>query len=225
MKRYGQFCPIAVTAEIFAERWTPLILREMFAGSHHFNEIERGVPRISRSVLAQRLRALDAAGVIECRRAGPRSTEYHLTPAGQDLAGIVVQMGDWAIRWADVEIGAHNVDPDYLLWDIHRRIHLERLPDRRVVARFDLTGVCTRSYWLVLECPEPSLCLIDPGFAVDLSITADTIALHRVWMGQMDLAKALRERLIELEGPTELRRAFPGWLALGYYATRVIRDG
>jgi DNA-binding HxlR family transcriptional regulator len=220
MKSYGQFCPIAVAAEIFAERWTPLVLRELFAGSRHFNEIERGVPRMSKSVLSQRLRALIAAGVIERHETGGRGTEYQLTPAGKELAEIAILMGDWAVRWADIDIGAHNVDPDLLMWDMHRRIHLDRLPDCRVVVRFELTGARLASYWLLLERPEPSLCLFDPGFDVDLYVTADTVALHRVWMGQMDLAKALRDGQIALDGPAPLRRAFPSWLALGFYALR-----
>lgn len=220
MKSYGQFCPIAIAAEIFAERWTPLILRELSDGSYRFNEIERGLPRISKSVLAQRLRSLAAAGVVERRDAAGRGVEYLLTPAGLELAELAILMGDWANRWANVEIGPHNLDPDLLMWDMHRRIHLDRLPDCRVVVRFDLTGARTSSYWLLLERPEPSLCLTDPGFEVDLYVTADTAVMHRVWMGQMDLARALADRQIELDGPAPLRRAFPGWLALGFYVTR-----
>jgi DNA-binding HxlR family transcriptional regulator len=221
MRSYGQFCPIAIAAEIFAERWTPLIVRELLAGSRRFGELERGLPRIPKSVLAQRLRSLEVAGVVE-RRSGTngRGHEYHLTPAGHDLGQIVLLLGDWGKQWGDTEIGLHNLDPDLLLWDIHRRIRVDQLPDRRVVVRIDLTGACQLSGWLVLEQPEPSVCLTDPGLEVDLVVTADTVALHRVWMGQVDLAKALRDELIELDGPATWRRAFPGWLALSVYAWR-----
>lgn len=221
MKTYGQFCSIAVAAEIFAERWTPLIVRELMAGSSHFSELERGLPRIPKSVLAQRLRSLAAAGVIACqKKSRGRGSEYRLTAAGKDLAEIVLLLGDWGQRWGDVAIGPHNVDPDFLVWDMRRRINVDRLPDQRIVVQIDLTGTCRHSYWLLLERPEPSMCLIDPGFLVDLLVTADTVALHKVWVGQMEFAVALRSEAIALEGAAPLRRAFPGWLALSVYVER-----
>ena len=221
MRGYGQFCPIAIASEVFAERWTPLGVRELFCGSRRFNELQRGLPGIPKAVLVHRLRSLEAAGVIE-RREHPsgRGWEYHITPAGEELGEVVLQLGDWAQRWADVEIGSHNLDPDLLIWDIHRRLHADRLPERRVVVEIDLTGACRKSYWLVLERPTASVCWTDPRFDVDLLVTADTVALHRVWMGHLDFALALRDRSIELDGPAELRRDFPGWLALSVYASR-----
>jgi DNA-binding HxlR family transcriptional regulator len=219
MRTYGQFCPIAVGAEIFAERWTPLILRELLAGSTRFNDLLRGLPRIPRAMLAQRLRSLEAYGVIERRtERALESSRYFLTPAGQELAEVAVQLGDWAKRWGHSEIAAHNLDPDFLLWDMHRGIVVERLPPGRTVVQIILTGACLRSYWLVLERPEPSFCLTDPGFDVDVVVTADTIALHRVWTGEADLAVAISSGAIALDGPPALRRDFPGWLALGFYA-------
>ena len=221
MRTYGQFCPIAIASEVFAERWTPLVVRELFCGSRRFNDLQRGLPRIPKAVLVQRLRSLEAAGVIE-RRESPsgRGWEYHLTPAGQELGEIVLVLGDWAQRWANVEIGLHNLDPDLLLWDIHRRLHVDRLPERRTVVQIDLTGAIQKSYWLVLERPEASICWTDPGFDVDLLVTADSVAVHQVHMGHLELARALRNGLIELDGPAELRRAFPSWLALSVFASR-----
>ena len=217
MRTYGQFCPIAVGAEIFAERWTPLILRELFSGSTRFNDLERGLPRIPRAMLAQRLRTLEAFGVIE-RRTGERQTSgYYLTPAGQDLAGVAIALGDWANEWGHSRIGAHNLDPDFLMWDIHREIVLERLPLGRTVVRIDLTGACQRPYWLVLERPESSLCLVDPGLEIDLFVTADTIAIHKVWVGELELANALSSGAIALDGLPALCRDFPTWLALGFF--------
>ena len=233
MRTYGQFCPIAVGAEIFAERWTPLILRELLAGSHRFNDLLRGLPRIPRAVLVQRLRSLEAYGVVE-RRSGPaESFGYYLSPAGQELAVVAIALGDWARTWGHSEIGLHNLDPDFLVWDMHRGIVSDRLPAGRTVVQLNLTGACTRSYWLILECPEPSLCLIDPGFEVDLMVTADTVALHRVWTGELEMASALSAGSIALDGPPALRRAFPGWLALGYFTRprgqmmtdRAVREG
>jgi DNA-binding HxlR family transcriptional regulator len=221
MRSYGQFCPVAMAAEVFAERWTPLIVREMACGSRHFSELEHGLPRISKSILAQRLRFLENVDVIE-RRESPqgRGMAYHLTPAGEELAEIVMLLGDWGQRWANVEIGPHNMDPDLLLWDVHRRINVDRLPDRRLVVQVDLTGAHRRSYWLILERPTPSICWHDPGFEVDLIVTADSAALHRVWMGHQDLAKTLRDGLITLDGPSDLCRDFPSWLALSLFVGR-----
>ena len=128
MRGYGQFCPVAIASEIFAERWTPLVVRELFCGSHRFNELIIGLPRIPRSVLVQRLRSLETSGVVERRvdEAG-RGVEYHLTQAGEELGEVVVRLGDWGYRWADVPVGPKNLDPDLLIWDIHRSLDNERM--------------------------------------------------------------------------------------------------
>jgi DNA-binding HxlR family transcriptional regulator len=215
---YGQFCPVAKAAEILTERWTPLIVRELLMGSRRFNEVQQGVPRAPRSLLVQRLRALERVGIIE-RRAVGRINEYHLTPAGLDLIGVIERMGEWGQRWAQPQVNPADMDPDLLMWDMRRRIHLDRLPASRVVVQFDLRGAHRRSYWLVLERSEVSVCLKDYGFEVDLLVTADSLALHRVWLGHVDLRSAMRDGSIEIEGRRDLVRAFPGWLALGYFAS------
>jgi hypothetical protein len=143
-----------------------------------------------------------------------------LTRAGEELADLVLLLGDWGMRWADIAIGPHNLDPDLLMWDIHRRIRVERLPDRRIVVQIEMNGEQRRCYWLVMERPAPSMCWRDPGFEVDLVVTADTATLHRVWMGQQDLAKALRDGQITLDGPSDLCRAFPDWLAFSLFVER-----
>ena len=131
---------------------------------------------------------------------------------------MAVALGDWARKWGHSEIGAHNLDPDFLLWDMHRGINVDHLPAGRTVVQITLTGACSRSYWLVLEQPEPSLCLVDPGFDIDLLVTADTVALHRIWAGELDLAQALSMGAVVLEGPAALRHSFPSWLALGFFS-------
>jgi DNA-binding HxlR family transcriptional regulator len=221
MRGYGQFCPVAIASEVFAERWTPLVVRELFCGSRRFNELLNGLPRIPRSILVQRLRSLEVAGVVERRvdETG-RGVEYHLTPAGLELGEVVLQLGDWGKRWAEVEVGPKNLDPDLLIWDMHRRLDGERMPEGRVVVQVDLTGAHGKSYWLVLERPQASVCWTDPGFDVDLLVQADSVALHRVWVGQQDLAQALRDGLIALDGPAELCRAFPDWLRLSIFVER-----
>lgn len=219
MARYGQFCPVAKAAEVVAERWTPLIVRELLSGSRRFSEIECGVPRISRTLLVQRLRALERGGVIEHRISeNGRVSTYHLTDSGRELAEIIMAMGKWGQRWLAQELDESDLDPDLLMWDLHRRLHTELLPESRTVVRFDLRGSHTRSYWLVVEQRETSICWGDPGFEVDLYVSADTLTLHRVWMGRQSMNDALRRELIELDGPRELVRAFPSWLALSIFA-------
>lgn len=219
MPTYRQFCPVAKASEIFAERWTPLILRELLMGSHRFSEIEAGVPRISKSLLTQRLRFLERAGLVERRpSADGRVSEYHLTLAGEELYGVVEQLGVWGQRWANLEVGPDDIDPDLLMWDMRRRIHLEQLPGRRIVVQFDFTGSRNGSYWLILERQEVSVCYDPPGFEPDLFVIADTLALHQIWLGHLSFAAALRNRLVQFNGPRELARAFPSWLALSPFA-------
>lgn len=212
MRTYGQYCPIARATEIFADRWTPLIIREMLEGSHHFNDLERGLPGISRSLLAERLRRLERAGVIE-RSVAPtgRATEYHLTPAGQELKGVLDALGQWGGRWTFGDPEPEELDPVLLMWWMRRRVQRDRLPARRVVAQFDFRGQHTGSYWLVMEPTEVSVCLHHPGFAIDLLVTADIAAFYRVLFSRLTFAAALRSGLIELDGPRPLVRSFPSW--------------
>jgi DNA-binding HxlR family transcriptional regulator len=219
MSIYRQFCPVAKAAEIFAERWTPLILRELLMGSHRFSEIEAGVPRISKSLLTQRLRFLERAGLVERRPStNGHVAEYHLTQAGQELYDVVEQLGIWGQRWANLEIGPDDIDPNLLMWDMRRRIHREQLPDRRVVVQFDFTGSREGRYWLILERHDVSVCLDEPGYDPDLFVTADTLAFHQIWMGQLSFAQALRYDHVRINGPRELAHAFPSWLALNMFA-------
>lgn len=219
MKSYGQFCPIAKASEILMERWTPLVLRELLMGCRRFNEIERGVPRIPRSLLVQRLRALERAGVIE-RRPGPngRTQEYHLTPAGEEALPVLTQLGEWGQRWANGDVEISELDPSLLMWDMRRRIDRSRLPAGRIVVQFDFTGQLRESWWVVIEPEEISVCREDFGFEVDLLVTADTRTLHRLWIGRTTWDAALRSEAIRLDGPRKLVRDFPSWLELSRFA-------
>jgi DNA-binding HxlR family transcriptional regulator len=220
MTKYGQFCPVAKAAEIFAERWTPLILRELLVGSHRFNQLENGLPRISRTLLTQRLRSLESAGIVERRYLhGRAGAEYHLTPAGTELYEVVFRLGEWSQRWFNPLLDLDDLDPQLLVWDMHRRLHRDQLPDRRVLIQFDFTGARTASYWLILDSPESSVCWEHPGFEIDLLVTADTLALHRIWMGHQSFAHALRHGQVALDGPRELTHNFPKWFALSMYAS------
>ena len=224
MYRYGQFCPIAAACEVFAERWTPLVLRELLSGSHHFNELQRGVPLMSRTLLAQRLRELEGAGIVErVPKPAGRGFEYRLSRAGEELRPIIMQLGEWGRQWVYRHVSKDDLDPSLLMWDMRRRINIEALPERRVVVQFEFSGLPRgtrgmKHWWLVLERPEVELCLKDPGHEVDLLVRADLFALTRVWMGQLKLPDAVRQGLIALQGAPALAKAFPGWLKLSVFA-------
>jgi len=223
MARFGQFCPIAVACEVFAERWTPIILRELFAGSHRFNEIHRCIPLISRPLLARRLRELEAAGVI---RSTPRqkgnSREYHLTESGKEFRAAVDALGTWGQRWT-IRVNPENLDSGLLMWNIRRRTALDRLPPRRVVVQFEFHGVpagrsMLKKCWLILERSGSDVCLNDPGFEVDVYVDADLAAMANVWLGDLPFAEALRQKKIKVTGVPALVRAFPDWLLLSHFA-------
>jgi DNA-binding HxlR family transcriptional regulator len=224
MSTYGQFCPVAKAAEIVAERWTPLLLRELLCGSRRFADLHRGMPLMSRALLVQRLQQLEQAGIVQSTpKLRGRGREYALTPAGEELRPVIEQLGEWGQRWARSQLRREDLDPGLLMWDIHRRLTVDRLPERRVVVRFDFRGVprasrCPTTWWLILQRPEVDLCLKDPGFEVDLIVHADAAALTRVWMGDVRLTDAMRQDLIRLDGLRIFRRAFPTWLALSSFA-------
>jgi DNA-binding HxlR family transcriptional regulator len=220
---FGQFCPVAVACEVFAERWTPMILRELLAGSAHFNEIHRGVPLMSRALLSRRLRELENAGVITVAPvAGRPGHRYELTRAGREFGPVLGALGHWGQRWA-VRVERRNLDAGFLMWNMRRRIARDRLPDRRVVARFGFTGV-PRSYrgprtvWLLLERTEVDVCVHDPGLDVDIDVEADLATMAGVWLGDVGFDAALRSGRVRLQGPSRLTAAFPAWLLLSHYA-------
>ncbi|HYI16151.1 MAG TPA: helix-turn-helix domain-containing protein, partial [Thermomicrobiales bacterium] len=206
-------------SEIFAERWTPLIMRELLMGCTRFNELERGLPRISRSVLSQRLKQLEQDGLIERRSTGgSRSVEYVPTPVGQGLFDVIMLLGEWGARWFNEHIDPKDLDPNLLMWDMHRRVDVTRLPEQLVVVRFDFTGLFQQSNWLILDRQDVSVCYVDPGFEVDLIVTTDTMALHRIWAGHLTFDHALRTGEVRIDGPRGLSRQFPGWLQLSAFA-------
>ena len=214
MRSYGQYCPMTKAVEILGERWTLLIVRELLLGVHRFNDLERGLPGISRALLAQRLRQLERSGVVERRvTSNGHATAYHLTPAGRELQHLVDVLVEWGARWAFGDPETADLDPVLLLWWMRDRIHRECLPPRQVVVQFDFRGARTRTLWLVLDRGDVSVCLRHPGFDSDVLVTADIAALYRVWLGRSTLAEAMRSHLVQLDGPPALVRAFPGWFA------------
>ena len=222
MEPYGQYCPIARGAEIFGDRWTPLIIRELLHGVCRFNDLERGLPGISRPLLAKRLRQLEQADVVERRlTANGRWAEYHPTTAGRELERVIESLGQWGARWAFGDPLKQERDPALLLWWIRRGVNRHLLPPRRVVVRFDVRGAKRQRLWLLLEPHDVSVCLQDPGFDVDLVVTAHVADLYRVWFKRVPLDEALRDEIIRVDGVPALARAFPRWLRFSHLADAV----
>jgi len=219
MTEYGQFCPVALGAEIFAERWTPLILRELLAGGRRFSDIHHGVPRMSRSLLAQRLVSLERSGIIDKRPVpGRRGSEYQLTEAGRALGAVVDALGTWGYRWASKDLTDEHLDPDFLMWALRRMVRREEIPAKRMVALFRFRREAERQYWLVLKQPDVDLCLLDPGFDVDVEVHAETEALARVCLGRLPLLEAVKAGSIELSGAPRHRRALCECLGVTRFA-------
>lgn len=221
MSRYGQFCPVAQALEVVGERWTLLIIRELLCGNYRFGEIMNGLPLISRSLLSQRLKALEEAGLVERHeRSAGSGHEYRLSEAGRELEGVVMGLGTWGKRWVRHKLSREELDPVLLMWDMRRRIDLARVPPGRTVVMFwfrDLPAKRSR-YWLCIEPTDVELCLTHPGFDVALTVETKIRTMVDVWMGHADLSAALASGSIELAGSEPLARAFPSWLELNVLA-------
>jgi DNA-binding HxlR family transcriptional regulator len=218
---YGQFCPVAQAAEVLTERWTLLVVRELLMGSARFNDLQRGLPRMSSSLLSKRLRELERGGILTRRPLeGKRGHAYELTPAGEALGPLVVSLGTWSRDWLKREITDEEADPALLMWDVRRSIRLDRLPEDRVVAFFRYRDAedGKRAWWLVAEPAAADLCFFDPGFAIDLDIDAEAKAMAEVWVGKTDLGAAMRSKRIRIRGPEHLVRSLPDWLGLSTFA-------
>lgn len=221
-KTYGQFCPVAQAAEIVAERWTPLVLRELLSGSRRFSDLKKGVPLMSPSLLSRRLKELEDAGVVvRVKRRGAAGAEYRLTPAGEDLRSIIELLGLWGHRWVQREIRREELDPALLMWDIRRCIDRDKFPaEGRTVVQFNLTGAPHPKgrWWLVVDGGDVDLCLKSPGYAVDLEVTAHIRDMVKIWLGRVELDEALRGGSIRLEGDAPLVRGFKDWFSLSTLA-------
>ena len=218
MRNYGQYCPVAKATEILGDRWTLLILREMLGGVSGFNQLQRGLPGISRSVLTDRMRALERAEVIE-RRTGPkgRTLEYRLTSAGRDLQPVVQAIGAWGATWSFTDPRPDELDPSLLIVWLARHVDYAQLPPDRTVVQFDFRDPRQR-FWMVLEPGEVSVCLHHPGFDVDLEVNADTAALYRVYLGREELGGAIRAARVTMSGPRALQRGLARWFTWSAFA-------
>ncbi|HZD53016.1 MAG TPA: helix-turn-helix domain-containing protein [Woeseiaceae bacterium] len=213
-KGYGQYCPLALAAELLCERWTLLIVSRLIDGCRRFNEIHRGVPKISPTLLKQRLEQLEHAGI--CCRApieGGRGHEYRLTEAGKELDPIIMSLAVWGQRWSR-DLESDDLDPAFLAWSMHTRMNVDAMPDVRTVLEFEFSGTHAecRRYWLVVENGRVDMCLRHPGDDVDLTIRAPIRLFVEAWRGFRDLRREIIGGRIEVEGPAEYRRALPDWL-------------
>lgn len=220
---YGQFCPVAMAAEVLGARWTLVLLRELIAGSTRFNELRRGVPRMSPALLSKRLKELEAAQVV--RRVPvqdePGTFEYQLTEAGRELKPVIEAIGCWGQRWVDLEASLQNLDPELLMWDMRRNIDPRPMPAHRNVIQVIFTGLpaAQRNWWLIVQPGEDvDLCSVDPGFDVDLYLSTDLRTMTEVWMGYTTLAEAKKTGRLTITGDRELEAKMKTWLCLSPFA-------
>ncbi|WP_099864459.1 winged helix-turn-helix transcriptional regulator [Pararhizobium haloflavum] len=218
---YGQFCPVSMAAEIFCTRWTALVIRELLSGPARFNDIRRGVPRMSPALLSKRLKGLEQAGIIEAERGGGGSiVAYKLSPAGEELRPIVMELGSWGQRWVESELSLRNLDPSLLMWDMRRRLNPDPLPKRRCTIQFlypELPAAKQR-WWLVVDEGDVDLCGFDPGFEVNLFVRSSLRIMTAIWMGLSAVRHELDAGHLELEGDPVISRAMQQWLGLSPFA-------
>jgi len=219
MKGYGQYCPIAKATEVVGERWTNLVIRELAAGSHTFNDLRKGLPLMSPSLLSTRLKALESVGVV-IRSASNQGVDYRLTEAGEELAHIIWQLGTWGHRWVRSKLTPEDLDPSLLVWDIHRTIDPGFFKAPRTVIRIEFTDYTSkfRFWWLVITRGNVDVCYQDPGYEVDLEMSTDLRTLTAVWMGDSTIMKEIREKTVVLSGSTHLKKNIAVWLGTNFYA-------
>ncbi len=216
---YRQFCPVAKAMELLDERWTLLLVRELLCGSHQFNQLRRGLPRMSPSLLSKRLQQLTHAGIVE-RRSQDGDVRYVLTPAGEELRPVVEALGVWGTRWIGT-LGDEELDPKLLLWDMHRNIDHAVVPAGRTVVRFRFPDAPARArdWWMVITADDVDVCDVDPGHPVAVTVTASVRRMIEVWRGDSPWSVALGSGELDVSGPEALRRALPRWFTPPVFAS------
>jgi DNA-binding HxlR family transcriptional regulator len=217
---YGQFCPVAMASEIVCSRWTMLILRELISGSTRFNDLRRGVPRMSPTLLSKRLKELKDWGVIAEHKTEQRGVvEYKLTPAGEELRDVVMTLGSWGQRWIESSLSLKNLDPTLLMWDMRRNLLPQPMPARRCNVHFIYPELSNKKlWWLLVERDNVDLCFVDPGFDVDLYVSASLRSMTAVWMGISTLKAEVDSGKITLTGDKDIAGSMHQWLGLSPFA-------
>ncbi|WP_343082520.1 helix-turn-helix domain-containing protein [Ostreiculturibacter nitratireducens] len=217
---YSQFCPVAMASEVICTRWTPLVMRELLCGSVRFNDIRKGVPKMSPSLLSKRLKELELAGVIKSVQTERGASEYHLTQAGEELRPLVIGIGNWGQRWVESRLSLRNLDPSLLMWDIRRNFDPDPRPSRRCTIQFlypELTELL-RDWWLLVDEEGTDLCRTDPGYDVDILVTADLRAFTSVWMGITTLSQEMETGAVTIDSTSDLEANFRKWLKCSVFA-------
>ena len=212
---YGQYCPISRALDVLGERWSLLILRDMLVGATRFNDLARGLPGLSRSLLTKRLRQFEREGLVE-----RLDNQYLLTEAGLGLEPIVFGLGAWGARWTFGEPNPKELDAQLLVWWMHTRLDTSDFPGKRHVLHIRFTDD-RRRFWVVIESGLPSVCLADPGFEVDVTITSDVGSLYEVWLGRLPIRAALSTGRLDFAGPATLTRRMPAVFRLSPVAAAV----
>lgn len=220
---YGQFCPVAMAAEILCTRWTMVVLREMIAGSTRFNDLRRGLPKMSPALLSQRLKQLEQSGVISRVKikGDPGIFEYQLTVAGRELRPLVEGFGVWGQRWVETKATLENLDPQLLMWDMRRNLDPKPMPSRRSTIQFDYPELpaSKRTWWLVVAPNlEVDVCSVDPGYVVDLYVSSSLKTMTAIWMGLETVRRAVHDRHLKLVGDKQLASTTQAWLGLSPFA-------
>lgn len=220
MSQYGQFCPVAKVTELLGEKWMLLILRELLLGSSRYNEFQRALSRISPTLLTKRLKQLESAGIIlRKKQQGRKGYEYLLTPVGRELSPIVVHMATWGMRWARGQLDEDELDVEFLMWDIHRRLQTDMLPDGETVMCFIFDSLTKfSSWWLIINNGEVDLCTENPGKDVDLYVRTTLPDLVAIWNGDIEIKTALRKQLLKPQGNSQLVKTMPQWLGICLFA-------
>jgi len=222
---YGQFCPVAMASEILCSRWTTLIVRELLCGTTRFNDLRRGVPRMSPALLSKRLKELERAGIVRTAPSQAGPMEYRLTEAGEDLRPIILGIGFWGQRWVESQLTLKNLDPSLLMWDMRRNLNPKPLPPKRCTIQFQYPELppSRQNWWLVVDAGNVDLCGFDPGFEVDLLVTGSLRSMTAVWMGLSIVRKEVEAGRLELIGDPQIARAMQQWLGLSTFAPETRR--
>lgn len=216
---YGQFCPVSMASEVLCSRWTTLVVREFLCGSTRFNELRRGLPKMSPALLSKRLKELEQSGIIKTRSVNG-GTDYQLTAAGEELRPLIVGLGNWAQRWMESRLSLKNLDPSLLMWDMRRNLDTKRFPQHRCTIHFlypELSAAQKR-WWLVVENGKVDLCNFDPGYEVDLLVEAALRSMTAIWMGLSTIRQEIDADMLRLEGDARLVRDIQEWLGLSVFA-------
>ena len=217
---YGQFCPVSMASEILCGRWTPLVVRELLAGSTRFNDLRRGVPKMSPALLSKRLKELQRAGIVTASRKPNGSVDYRLSESGEELRPVIMGLGNWAQRWVESRLSLKNLDPSLLMWDVRRGLNVKLLPNRRCMIQFLYPELppSQQSWWLVVDGGAVDVCNFNPGHELDLLVKCSLRAMTAIWMGWTTIKRESESGDLEIEGDPSLARSMEHWLGLSAFA-------